>query len=396
LTPWRENDESPFVNRILVATHASAGHLNPTTGLCLHLRDKGAATTLLVVGATDLPAARRAALAGVDVHCFSSGRTSEAAEYRQKANAEITSLESFHEDVPALRTKIRDLKPDFVAVDGFLPNAIAACHLEGVPYSLYFLGIDGLIPKPDLPAPLAALADLHRAFYARYSVPWFEDAPSPRSPRLNLVLSAQEVVREQAALAGLEVAGFPKWEGVRGDEPPFDWNRLPAGRPFVYASFGTMLQPRRELAETVAAARRVRIPVLVSAGELADSLSEAADEYVIVEKYVPQREVLKRALGVITHVGAQSVAEALGVATPLILIPMAGEQLVLAPYVERTGAGLHVSQEDATENRIASAILRLTRPNNALKQSAKRIAESCTRDGLEVAAGRILAVARGT
>ncbi len=68
----------------------------------------------------------------------------------------------------------------------------------------------------------------------------------------------------------------------------------------------------------------------------------------IVKNYIPQLEVLKRADVFISHGGLNSVSEALYFGVPVIAIPMANDQPVVAKRLAELGAGLNLNMTEVT------------------------------------------------
>ncbi len=80
----------------------------------------------------------------------------------------------------------------------------------------------------------------------------------------------------------------------------------------------------------------------------------------IVKNYIPQLEVLKRADVFISHGGLNSVSEALYFGVPVIAIPMANDQPVVAKRLAELGAGLNLNMTEVTSeilNHMVNTVL---------------------------------------
>jgi MGT family glycosyltransferase len=63
-----------------------------------------------------------------------------------------------------------------------------------------------------------------------------------------------------------------------------------------------------------------------------------------VHQYVPQLEILEQADVFITHGGMNSSSEALHFGIPLVVIPVMGDQPIVANQIEKLGAGLQLNR----------------------------------------------------
>ncbi|MCY8534893.1 glycosyl transferase family 1 [Bacillus vallismortis] len=113
-------------------------------------------------------------------------------------------------------------------------------------------------------------------------------------------------------------------------------------------------------------------------------------ENFIVRPYVPQLEILKRASLFVTHGGMNSTSEGLYFDTPLVVIPMGGDQFVVANQVEKVGAGKALKKEQLSESLLKETIQEVMN-NRAYSEKAKEIGQSLqAAGGSKKAADRIL------
>ncbi|MBG9767910.1 macrolide family glycosyltransferase [Bacillus vallismortis] len=113
-------------------------------------------------------------------------------------------------------------------------------------------------------------------------------------------------------------------------------------------------------------------------------------ENFIVRPYVPQLEILKRASLFVTHGGMNSTSEGLYFETPLVVIPMGGDQFVVANQVEKVGAGKALKKEQLSESLLKETIQEVMN-NRAYSEKAKEIGQSLqAAGGSNKAADRIL------
>ncbi|MEH7741319.1 macrolide family glycosyltransferase [Bacillus subtilis] len=98
-------------------------------------------------------------------------------------------------------------------------------------------------------------------------------------------------------------------------------------------------------------------------------------ENFIVRPYVPQLEILKRASLFVTHGGMNSTSEGLYFETPLVVIPMGGDQFVVADQVEKVGAGKVIKKEELSESLLKETIQEVMN-NRSYAEKAKEIGQS--------------------
>lgn len=147
-------------------------------------------------------------------------------------------------------------------------------------------------------------------------------------------------------------------------EPPMDIPVAP-GRPFLFASLGTLQGDRFGLFRRIAAAcRELDVQLLIAhCGRLNASqerrLLEAGASWVT--DFAPQRAVLARADVVITHAGLNTVLDALEAGVPSLALPIAFDQPGVAARVVHTGVGLKLDPRLASRRRIVQRLRRLLR-----------------------------------
>lgn len=115
---------------------------------------------------------------------------------------------------------------------------------------------------------------------------------------------------------------------------------------------------------------------------------------VVVRPWVPQLDVLMRASVFVSHGGMNSVSESLFHGVPLVLVPQMGEQEIVARRVEELGAGLCLSKNEVTADRLRQAVLRVTSDDRFRRQAADVRASFDTAGGPARGADAIVAFTR--
>jgi len=218
---------------------------------------------------------------------------------------------------------------------------------------------------------------------------------------LYLVASVPEFDYQRADLPPtVRYVGPCLWEGPRGEVPPAWLTDLPADRPLIYVTEGTVhakapIVLRAALAGL--AGRPVQGVVTTGPQRSPSVLAGAVPPNVRIEQWVPQRWLLERAALVVTTGGSGSVLGALRAGVPLVVVPTAWDQPENAWRVVWSGAGVRLSPRQCTPDRLWRAVERVL-GDPAFQANARRLAQAMARyDGPATAAALLETLAaRGT
>lgn len=138
---------------------------------------------------------------------------------------------------------------------------------------------------------------------------------------------------------------------------------IAAGRPFVFASLGTMQGGRLGLFKRIAhACRRLDVQLLVAhCGGLdarQERVLEAAGATWVCD-FADQQAVLERADAVVSHAGSNTVMDAIAARTPILALPIAFDQPGTAARVVHVGIGLKASARLTGSAQLARLLRRL-------------------------------------
>ena len=149
----------------------------------------------------------------------------------------------------------------------------------------------------------------------------------------------------EAAPAHLHHVGPLRPRGQAAAAWPPEW-APPSGRPFVFASLGTLQGGRFGLLRRIARACHAEGASLLLAhcdrldAAQAEALQRAGA--IWVTGFAPQQEAIARADVVVTHAGLNTVMDALAAGKPMLLLPIAFDQPGVAARVVHAGAGVRV------------------------------------------------------
>lgn len=307
-------------------------------------------------------------------------------------------IASAYIEIEPMRAVIQAVKPDVIALDNMLYGSVIAAHLEQIPYAAIGTNLRLAAPQQFYNTEIEdweALRPDREALFKQYGLSLDFRIVDVVSPWLNLVFTTEALVGATSHLPPqtfLVGPSLPQTE--RGDEPDFNFAALPANRPLVYVSFGTIFGFQPDLIRIVAqAAAGLAVQLIVSAGALAHDPSFTSDlpDNVQIAAYVPQLKLLEHAHVFISHGGANSVMEALYHGVPLLLIPLGVDQTLQAHFVEQANAGIVIERHAASVPLVRQSLTQLLNRDSVYHQAVTRIQSSYrARNGAKEAAERIV------
>lgn len=276
---------------------------------------------------------------------------------------------------------LRDLAPDLILGDQMEPASGLLARALGVPLVSVACAVP-MDPEPGIPLPFLGwphdptaqglrrnaggerVADLLMTPQSRVIRHWAKAWSLGDLRRLQDCLSPDLALSQMVpgfdyprpANGGHIAAVGPFRQGQAAQDFPSDIAPDP-GRPFVYASLGTLQGHRTGLLSRIArACRQAGAQVLVShAGSLTDDQARAipADW---VRAFVPQQAVLARADLCVTHAGLNTALESLAAGVPMLALPLTHDQPGVAARIARCGAGLRLPPWQRGTARIADGV----------------------------------------
>ena len=195
---------------------------------------------------------------------------------------------------------------------------------------------------------------------------------------------ALDYPRAQAERPFLQVGAIRDPKG--GEEVTLE---IDPQRPFVFMSLGTLQGHRISLFKAVArACRQLDAQLLVAHCGCLNAAQAARIDATWVTDFVPQREVLARADICVTHGGQNTVLDALGAGTPMLVIPIAFDQPGIASRVVHHHAGLKLSPRFLTPGKAGRALKTLLQ-DPSYSRSARSLGTQLQSDGLALACAQI-------
>ncbi len=398
--------EEPFAH-ILLAAHPTVGHTSALRAIGAELRARGHATSFALMHvripfAAAWPAPVRAAvslpklIAAEGANVLKLNPSPRALWYALQLPHAIgqkeleIALALFTSGLVAQARRIAAhtlrIGAAVVVGDYLMPAALLGACLARRPFvalyhsALPFPATDAppfgtVLPKSsqgsqewhDAEARLARMSTLFDQQVARAAAQLHLPAPGtglltrPISPNLNLLATAPVLEPGLLPLAGHVLMTGPC---LRRPTPlnrldPSLLNALPARRPTVYISLGTVFNGKPNVYRTlIAGAQAADASVIVSAGASEEALADLRSSRVRIFQQVPQVELLEHVDTVITHGGNNTVQECLAAARPMVVIPFGGDQQANARRIERLGVGVAIPANDLTLACVRDALMR--------------------------------------
>ncbi|MGH8933850.1 MAG: glycosyltransferase [Egibacteraceae bacterium] len=363
------------MSRFLFVVPPLVGHVNPTIGVAAALVERG--HHVAWAGETEL--VRR--LVGPDAavyHCAVPDCVQRPPGFRGPAWLKFLGERYFiplaEAMVPGVVEAVERFAPDVLVVDLEALAGRLVAERTGLPWATSATNTavftDPLSGTPKVEAWAHKLmADLRQRVGAPEVAgdPWL-------SPHLVLafntaaLLGPTDHLGDHVRLVGPSIAARPS----SGD---FPWGWLDGERPAVLVSLGTVNSDigTRFLGECarVLAANPDRQAVIVDPA----AVLGAVPEHVLVQRAVPQLELLPHVDAVVCHSGHNTVCEALSHGLPLVVAPIRDDQPLVAQQVVDAGVGIRLRFTRATAAQIGPAVdAVLTEPS--YRQAARHVQSS--------------------
>ena len=128
----------------------------------------------------------------------------------------------------------------------------------------------------------------------------------------------------------------------------------------MYLTFGTVFNHNDAFSAAVAGIRDLGVGLVVTVGPSMDpaALGPQPDN-VVVERYIPQTQLLPACAVVASHAGSGTALAALTRAIPQLCLPQAADQFLNAAAIARSGAGITLAPADVNAAAVSEAVRRL-------------------------------------
>lgn len=296
--------------------------------------------------------------------------------------------------LPGLLAAIDEHRPDLILREFGEFGSVIAADLRGVPLAQVLIGLDKFV---DFTIPLAAPA----LAGFRESLGLVPDADGERLlglPSLSSIPASIEVAR---SAPGPVVHRYRAVEDREAGPLPADWWPDAEG-PLVYATFGTVAGSvpfaAAAFRTVVTALAELPVRLLVTVGDNGDPADwTGLPPTVHVERWVPQRDVLRWAAAMVCHGGTGTVLGGLTAGVPMVVVPQFADQPDNAERIAEVGAGLRIGgpEEPVDPAALTSAVTRVLAEPSFRQVSGDIAAEIGALPSADDAVGFLVGLARG-
>ena len=402
-----------------VSEAASKGHLNPLIGVVQHVLHAGHEVGWLslprAMGPADAEQVRAAGAVVLRSPDVPNGVIRSGQELSRLALDPARAWEAYQsfllDPLPYLVGPVceivREYAPEAIAVDCMSYAGILAAHRLDIPYVGVCAGLKILKAGAFCPAYMHDLNPLlpsREEIFQRFGLAAEFRLLECLSPFANIVFTTKALVGDIPLPPNTHLVGPSIPPGRRGDEPPFPWEKLRSDKPIVYAAFGSVhtktglndiVTPLCEAAAQAGAQLVLSSEALaaLAAGESAGANAGRGD--VLIVPYAPQLQLLEKVDAFVTHGGANSVMEAMYAGTPLLVVPLSGDQPWQAHFVQQQLVGIRLDRNRFDRKRCADALVRLLREGSEFRTNARQLRQNYReQNGAKVAANLILSRAK--
>lgn len=167
------------------------------------------------------------------------------------------------------------------------------------------------------------------------------------------------------------------------------------GRPIVFLSMGSIgLSDPAFFRACIEALRGTRFHGILAVGHKipVESLGELP-ENITAAQYVPQLKILSRSAVFVTHAGFNSTHEAILSGVPMLALPFANDQFIVAKRFAELGLGETMDLKAVTAEDLRAAIIRLDGDEamrGRIRDMAEMMRSGPTREDAAVAIERLV------
>ena len=385
------------MRRFLFVVPPLAGHINPTVGVAAALAERGHQ----VAWAGCAEVVRRLIGPQATVFGCAGQLPGEGGVHRPPQIRGPAALKFLWERflaplaeamVPGVQVAVERFAPDVLVVDQqAIAGALVAEQMGLVWATSATTSAELTDPLSGMPKVGAWVRELMADLRWRFGNP--AAASDLRfSPYLVLAFTTPALVGPATHLGG-QIRFVGPSIATRPGASDFPWDWLDGERPAALISLGTVNADVGALflGECVRALRDRHgwQAVIVDP----DGALGAVPGHVLVQRAVPQLQLLPHVDAVVCHAGHNTVCEALSHGLPLVVAPIRDDQPIVAQQVVDAGAGIRLRFTRATAAQIGLAVEAvLTDPS--YRQAARRVQESFrAAGGASAAAGHLEALA---
>jgi MGT family glycosyltransferase len=363
------------------------GHINPTLSLGNELLKRNHTVSWFSLDASlkdQLPEKGRLIVIPIDMDEMAKKKLFEHAQELQKKKVYgIDSLKFLYEEVltpmnslmmNGIENALDEFKPDVVISDHQIFAGATASFKKNIPYATSVTAPASIKVNPSFPKIHEWEGEQVIAFQNKFGVS--ENDRLDCSKLLTLVYTSKEFFGETDLPSNYKFIGPVL--SPRSQKIDFDWikfEKISQNRPKILVSIGTTFdhtQKKQFFNKVVEAFAGENITVIVVSDP---DLFENIPDNFIIQKHIPQLEIIQHMQAVVCHGGNNTVCETLSYGIPLIVIPIAYDQSFVSSCVTESGAGIRLNFNRFKTSHLKDAVHSVLN-NDFYNKNAKIIQKS--------------------
>jgi len=204
------------------------------------------------------------------------------------------------------------------------------------------------------------------------------------SPLLNIVFTSRYFQpKSEYMTKSFIFVGPALFGGARQETVEFPWEQLDSSKPLIYVSMGTLYHQDPKFFKTCFEAfkdSKYEVVISVGRGTNISSLGTIPPNF-IVRQYVPQPDLLAKAVAFISHGGMGGISESMHYGVPMLLLPKTIEQQLNARRVAVLGAGIDTREAQNVACKVLTDGIERLLADKSFSENAKKIGQSFASTG---------------
>jgi MGT family glycosyltransferase len=363
------------------------GHINPTLSLGNELLKRNHTVSWLSLDENlkdQLPENGQLIVLPIDMDEMAKKKLFEHAQELQKKKVYgIDSLKFLYDEVltpmnslmmNGIENALDEFKPDVVISDHQIFAGATASFKKNIPYATSVTAPASIKVNPSFPKIHEWEGEQVIAFQNKFGVSGNDRLDC--SKLLTLVYTSKEFFGETDLPSNYKFIGPVL--SPRSQKIDFDWikfEKISQNRSKILVSIGTTFdhtQKKQFFNKVVEAFADENITVIVVSDP---DLFENIPDNFIIQKHIPQLEIIQHMQAVVCHGGNNTVCETLSYGIPLIVIPIAYDQSFVSTCVTDSGAGIRLNFNRFKTSHLKEAVYSILN-NDLYSKNAKMIQSS--------------------
>jgi MGT family glycosyltransferase len=279
---------------------------------------------------------------------------------------------------PGLRQFLEEYQPDLIIHDEQTYVGGICAHLLAIPYVTTHAAPSGIYESTGITQIkdwyLKTISDYQQSF-------GLEPAPLiTRSKKLGLTFCPKDFADLEDLMQGQILLG-PCLDVPRTYLETFDFSRIQnSNKKIIMVSIGTLLtnEASNFFSCVVNALKDSDYQVIVITDP---QLFDNWPKNFIVQSRIPHLEVIKHIDLVITHGGANTVCDCIGMGVPLVVVPMAYDQYYVGDQVANNGMGIRLKYKRLRAEELRGACDQILEPGSSYLSKVNQMAEKLRAGG---------------